>query len=185
MSLIDQALKKTQSSLNQQKAEPVAQSKPIARPVPTPTFRQTPRNPLQQRRLITPRIELPGLNKYYAWSLLGLILLTLGAFVIHTNYASIAKRYVNFYGTIFLDQSASVKPTPALPPPTTMAPVQPLSLDGTMEMDNERVALINGHLYHRGEIIEGYRITQIHYNDVLLQNTVTQQSMTLTPALTQ
>ena len=54
-----------------------------------------------------------------------------------------------------------------------------------MEMDNERVALINGHLYHRGEMIEGYRITQIHYNDVLLKNPTTKQSITLTPNLTQ
>lgn len=160
MSLIDQALKKTQLSLNKQKTEAVPQPEPIAQtPQTQQSFSQQPRNPLQQKRLITRRIPLPGFNKYIAFSLLGLILLILSVFIIHANYA---KYPISL---------------------TTLA--HPLSLDGTMEMDNERVALINGHLYHKGEIIEGYRITQIHYNDILLQDTDSHQSITLMPKLAQ
>lgn len=181
MSLIDQALKKTQSSLNQQQTTSTD----------TPAQKtSTTHMPFYASR-ITTRFE----KKYILNGVIGITIaaiITLSGFEIDKHAAVIAERYTYFYGNIFsLSSTTPQKPTPAqsltkpLPLASELIPEKSLVLTGTMEMEKERAALINGHLYHVGDRVADYQIKAVHYNQVVLSDPVTHHIKILTTELNQ
>lgn len=76
------------------------------------------------------------------------------------------------------------KHIPTTPPKisTTAAP-EKLTLNGTVLTGSKRDAMINNHLYHIGDIINGYKIVEIHYDQVVLLNLDTKETRILTTNL--
>lgn len=159
MSLIDQALKKTQSSLHQQN-KPNTRTESVT---PPPFTAQQIVNSLKTKK----RFNMPEINKYWIVGTLSAAILVSLVFIVTTHFKTIEQRYTHFYKNIFSH------------------PNQSLVLNGVIEMNNNRVALINGHLYHAGESIDGLQIAQIHYDHILLKNQATQQTQILRPTLSQ
>lgn len=175
MSLIDQALKKTQSSLKQNHAQTAAT-------VETHPTENTPPNtpPLFARR--QSRFELPSIHP--RWIIVSLLLLgaSFCGYELITHFHPIEKRYSTFYKNTWSSLTASLHRHKKLSTPISEAP---LIVNGILEMNKNRVALINGKLYHPGEMVNGYNIVSIHYNRVTLENPNTMQIRTITPSLTQ
>jgi hypothetical protein len=177
MSLIDQALKKTQSSLRGQNKPGVD---PLKTPEPErhiPLTAQRVANSFKRRRISNRTFTLPTINKYWMIGIGVFIAVALMCFEIVSHFSDIKGRYANFYKTLYSDvtfqHGAGVNST------------QPLILNGTMEMNGEHVALINGNLYHAGESVNGYLIKQVHYNYVALQNPATHRIRELSPSINQ
>lgn len=178
MSLIDQALKKTQSSLNKQKTESLRSPIYSAATAQIPLTTQRLINPTGRKNTANTFFEFPAMNKYWIIGPLLAIFVAAIGFETHLHFASVKAHYANFYGKIATDFLSKSKKA------ALVIASQPLTLDGTMEMNSARVALINGKLYHTGQTVNGYQIQQIHYNGVTLQNTATHQTNELTPELT-
>ncbi|OGT44165.1 MAG: hypothetical protein A3F13_06070 [Gammaproteobacteria bacterium RIFCSPHIGHO2_12_FULL_40_19] len=196
MSLIDQALKKTQSALHQKtrpilpkqpivdRAEPLLEREPLR-----PTVHAIPRGYKKRTRtaldfnfvstdfrdFMTNRWVLGALAFVFA------AMLVLSA---HQYLSHISQRYTQFYGHLF-DRRLPAKntPKPIATPPKPITPAIPLQLNGTLQMNSEHVALINHQLYHAGETIDGYKILHVRYNHVDLQNIETHQVLELLPEL--
>lgn len=178
MSLIDQALKKTQTSLRQNRPDK-AEKQDTSPRSPIYSTTHTSQIPLSAQRIINPfKKKYPSNKKYWIVGAVSLIAVGIMGFEIVTHFSPIEKRYAHFYGNIFSHSFVLKKAVPVVVE-------KPMILNGTMEMDNERVALINSDLYHIGQSVDGYKIKQIRYNNVLLQNTTTHQNRLLTPTLTQ
>ena len=178
MSLIDQALKKTQSSLHKQNTKSPRAPIYSATTTQIPLAAQRVANPYKRKNIADSSFKLSAINKYWIIGSLSLVLIAIIGFETHGHFAMIKQSYANFYGKIF--SNFSLKPKKISPIIST----QPLILNGTMKMDSERVVLINDTLYHVGQTVNGYQIKQIHYNHVILQNTSTGQALELTPELT-
>lgn len=181
MSLIDQALKKTQSSLQQNHAQNSASAEthePIENTASNPN---TP--PLFARR--DARFALPSIHPQ--WIIAGVLFV--GAcfcgYALITHFHPVEKRYSTFYKNTWTSLTASLHQHSKLKKLTTPISDAPLVVNGIMEMNKDRVALINGKLYHPGEMVNGYNIVSIHYNRVTLENPNTMQIRTITPSLTQ
>ena len=167
MSVINQALKKTQSALEQQaKAAP----KP---PVDAPQVSQPPKSAVRW-------------HKRYLW--MGI----LAPMVVATGYLYgpvIATRDVHFYRTFFhrfTENQASQVATPpkaviAAAPTPTPHPV-PLALNGTVRMGKDRVAVINHEFYHVGDQMDGFKVDRIQFNTVTLSDPNTHEQETLNPS---
>jgi hypothetical protein len=56
---------------------------------------------------------------------------------------------------------------------------KPLTLEGVFSDKGMRYALINGDIYKEGDALTGYRITNIQGASVVLENTLTKESITL------
>lgn len=192
MSLIDQALKKTQSALHQ-KTRNVPPAKPIVHkpePIPHTVHAIPPKYPKMKSRTASDfnfnNIDIVNFitNRWVLGtaSLLFVAMLTVS---MHPYFSYIGQRYVQFYGHLFED----IVPTKSKPTlvvaPKPVIPMIPLELNGTIQVEHQRVALINHKLYHLGEMIDGYKIKQIRYNYVDLQNIETHQKRVLTPELSQ
>lgn len=194
MSLIDQALKKTQSALKQ-KAQTTSSTQPIIDKVdkpepirPAPAVHAIPKkykktshtvsdfgfNGTDFLDFITNRWVIGAASFVF----MAMLVLTMHQYVLH-----IGQRYTQFYGHLF-QHVLPVKNKSKLVT-TPPKPVVPMKLNGTLQMENQHVALINHQLYHTGETIDGYQIEEIHYNHVILQNTETHQKRELTPELSQ
>ena len=96
------------------------------------------------------------------------------------HFHSITDRYVNFYSNLF-----SQHKTQRVITQPVMNETMPLTLSGTMRINNKRVALINGNLYRVGEVVNGYKVNAIQYDHVTLLNPQTHQIRTLVPELIQ
>lgn len=174
MSLIDQALKKTQSALNQKKVLPTQtpshtnNDRPQTRPISA-----RPQIPLFARQ----SLGIPAIMKYGMIGALSIVAIIVIGFEIHSHYTTLTQRYNGFYGKMFsrFSQPKKIIPVAVAEPP--------LVLNGTLETGIERIALINQQLYHVNEIVDGYLIKQIHYNRVVLQNITTHKTRVLTPKL--
>ena len=163
MSLIDEALKKTQSSLHQQKTESefATPQKPQT-PIISPSA-----YPFKQNRVA--HFEMPTISKFWLIGIASFMMLCTIGFETYAHFQAVKQRYENFYGAMLTH--LSFKKTP-------------LVLNGTMKSNNQGVALINGHLYHAGDAISHYQVKQIHYDHVTLQDPKTHQVRVLTPELT-
>lgn len=172
MSLIVDALKKTQSALNPHEEQLHKKSDALITESPPPmTFS------------ISKKHDFEFVNR---WSI-GFFALVLLGFLIaltHTYIAHLAARYVNFYGDLAHEISSGKVQKPVVISEKA-APVINFTLDGTLQMNGEHVALINNRLYYVGQIIEGFQIKRIHYNTVTVVNPITHQETVLTPALAQ
>lgn len=166
MSLIDEALKKTQSSLHQQKTEsesviPQSPRTPIISPSNYP-FKKTK----------VAHFEMPVINKYWLIGIASFMVLCTIGFETYAHFTAVKQRYENFYNAalshLSFGSSNSI----------------PLVLNGTMKSNSQGVALINGHLYHAGDTISHYQVKQIHYDHVMLQDPKSHQIRILTPELT-
>ena len=56
-------------------------------------------------------------------------------------------------------------------------------LNGTILMGNDSVAVLDHHSMHVGEELDGYKVAQIHLNDVELENLHTHEYVTINPKL--
>ncbi|GEM_PF-5546911 len=66
---------------------------------------------------------------------------------------------------------------------TTPAPKIKPTLNGTVRAGSKRDAMINNHLYRVGEMVNGYRILEIHYDQVKLLDPESQKTIVLTTEL--
>lgn|SRR3990167_2802531 len=162
MSIIDEALKKTQRALSEKEKKIKAQT---AVPIISRAQQKSSESIMQPVELT----ELSGnaksikSNKYiYVTGLFfGFILLLL---ILKNIDSSIFPNAMNKKQII----------TPA---------VSTLVLNGTMRIGNHRAALINHNLYQLGQMINGYQIIDIRFNEVDLINPVTHQAQKLTESL--
>lgn len=167
MSLIDEALKKTQSSLHQQKTSIEYVTPPIPQAPQTPRMSPS-AYPFKQTKIA--HFEMPTINKYWLIGIASFMLFCTIGFETYAHFSAVKQRYANFYGAALS--------------PLSFASQTPLTLNGTMKSSNASVALINGHLYHAGDTISHYQIKEIHYDHVTLQDPKTHQIRTLTSELT-
>jgi len=137
MSIIDQALKKTQAALNN------AVEAEVKEPAAAPQKKQ--------RRWVW--------KNSYSFVVIG-FLLVLGSY----HYLKTALN--------------NPKSTSHLAAPTSS-----LTLTGTMESGQQRVAIINNRWYHINDQVNGWTVTGINENTVTLQNPATQQIEKLTTAM--
>lgn len=188
MSLIDQALKKTQTSLHKQKKEGVAQPDFSADSVrssfiPSPDhqtyFKPAPKDPFYKKNKPRFDFEFPTIDPYFMMISAVVIIAVMLIIAVATHFKTIEQRYANFY---HIKKAPVVAPKPIAPP---VAPLSSLSLEGTMQAGNERVAMINGSLYHTKDMIGGYQIKQIRYNTVVLENPTTHHKHQLSPTMAQ
>lgn len=190
MSLIDQALKKTQSALHQKRRNVPPAQPNVDKPEPIrPAVHAIPRK-YQKTKSHTVsdftfnHTDLVNFvtNRWVigAASFIFLLMLTLTT---HQYFLYIKEQYIQFYGQLFQHLLPAKHKPVATPKP--VAPIIPLQLNGTLQMKHQHVALINHQLYHAGEMIDGYKIEQIRYNHVDLLNLQTHQKRELTPELSQ
>lgn len=188
MSLIDQALKKTQSALHHQKSQsttPDAFSNAAHKEVPRPSGhhlysrKRTPASVFSHDNIMSIMTHrwMIGLTSFiFAISI---------ALVAHHHLAQITHRYENFYEHLYQNVSPQ-KHSAAAPIKKAAAPrpvVTPLELEGTLQVGNEHVAMINQELLHKNEIIDGYQVEKVNDNVVDLQNITTHQERQLTQTL--
>lgn len=157
MSIIDQALKKTQQALDEST--------------------QLKKNPAQKKTR----------NKTHRY-IFYITSVFLCIPILYIATSKLAPKYAHFYGQLLpatikkpLATAASPAATPS-PPPSVVALSNAASLptlDGTLLMGNSSLALIDHHMLHVGEEFEGYRIKQIHFNDVEIENLKTHDVVTL------
>ncbi|OGT33800.1 MAG: hypothetical protein A3C44_05225 [Gammaproteobacteria bacterium RIFCSPHIGHO2_02_FULL_39_13] len=185
MSLIDEALKKTQSSLkNTQRPHSVSTSESI---VSRATATSAMHAGMIPNQFIKPRrtkksFAFPNMTFNLHWiifSVASIISISLIIFML-MHFHSITDRYVNFYSNLF-----SQHKTQRVITQPVMNETMPLTLSGTMRINNKRVALINGNLYRVGEVVNGYKVNAIQYDHVTLLNPQTHQIRTLVPELIQ
>jgi len=158
MSIIDQALKKTQQALNKNQCQPenkASDAKPDVEPSQWITRAQ------KKSSSIAP-IYLKLKKKRAVFSILGLIALCL--FIL------------NFHPFHFLGQTSKKQMTRNASMPT-------LILNGTVATGKNHAALINHQLYQVGQVIDGFQITAIRFNEVDLKDQATQQIKQLKAAL--
>lgn len=178
MSLIDDALKKTQSALNPNQAQ---YKPPLDKEIPTSSFR-TPPIPEHIRFLTKKKREVRAfvLNRWTI-GIPAFLFLSLFVMFAHTFFLHLAQRYTRFYSQLIHEVSTSKVEKPIVV--AAPIPVINFELDGTLQMNGEHVALINHALYHIGEVIDGFQIKSVHYNSVTLVNLKTHQKEVLTPEL--
>lgn len=181
MSLIDQALKKTQSALHPQKVSTRR----------TDTFSNTPSE-------ATPRTQAPLFSRAnimdfftHRWilSLTSFVFAMSIAWVAHHHIVQITQRYEHFYGHLY--QNVAPQKLNSVPPIKKIAQPQaqptpaviPLQLEGTLQVGSEHVAMINQALVHKNQVIDGYRVEKVKDNAVDLQNITTHQDKLLTQTL--
>lgn len=70
-----------------------------------------------------------------------------------------------------------------MPKITTVAALKELTLNGTVHTGSKRDAMINNHLYRVGDTVNGYRILEIHYDQVKLLDPESQKTIVLTTEL--
>lgn len=70
-----------------------------------------------------------------------------------------------------------------IPKITTMAAPKELTLNGTVHTGSNRDAMINNHLYRVGEMVNGYKILDIHYDQVTLLDPESHKTIVLTTEL--
>ncbi|PIZ04061.1 MAG: hypothetical protein COY58_06220 [Gammaproteobacteria bacterium CG_4_10_14_0_8_um_filter_38_16] len=194
MSLIDDALKKTQSALTK-------------KPKSTATFStsETHAKATASHHSIDPKISAAIINRkktpflsekrkdlIYAiiksrLFLLAVLILIAGCMItfFYNPLPQISKRYVQFYGHFFNGKALKKTTPPKIPAAPTTKTVSTLSLDGTLETGQTHAALINNQLYYTGEKIDGYQIKHIEYNRVILLDLSTHETHVLTPTLQQ
>ena len=56
-------------------------------------------------------------------------------------------------------------------------PVEVLRLQGVLEKRNSKIAIISGELYQRGDKVDGYLISEIHRNHVVMVGSGTQKRL--------
>lgn len=183
MSLIDQALKKTQTSLHKQKKESAAQADFSAdsghssfAPSPDRPSYFTPKDPFYKKNKRAFHIAFPSINPYWMMGSAAAIIAIMLIFAVAVHFKAMEQRYLNFY---------HFKKPVVIAPKLIVAPLSSLSLEGTMQAGSERVAMINGALYHTKDMIGGYQIKQIRYNTVILENPATHHQHPLSPAMAQ
>ena len=166
MSVINQALKKTQSALERQaKVTP-------KRSVDAPEINQPPRPAFTWRK------------GHLFMGILALFIITIG----YCYGPMITTRDAHFYSAFFhrfiANQTAISPKTMVVSPPapiSTPHPV-PLTLNGTVRMGKDRVAVINHELHHVGDQLDGFKIDRIQFNAVTLSDPKTHEQETLSPA---
>ncbi len=168
MSLIDEALKKTQSALKKQNAREVFASESIIQAAQTtqPSSSKT-TYPYQQKRFSRHSFKMPKIYQYGLMGVLATTTLLMIFFEIHAHSTAIEQRYTQFYKGVF-SHFSSTQPVAKLTPLAKL----PLTLNGIMKTKHKSAALINNQLYHVGETIDGYQIQQIHYDHVVLKDTI-------------
>ena len=188
MSLIDQALKKTQTSLHKQKKESAAQADFSTDNAPssfTPLadhhtyFKPTPKDPFYRKNKSLFDFEFPVIDPYFMMVSAAIIIGVMLIIAVVTHFKTIEQRYENFY---HFKKPVVIAPKPVTP---AVAPLSSLSLEGTMQAGHEHVAMINGVLYHTKDRVGGYQIKQIRYNTVVLENPATHHEQQLSPTTAQ
>lgn len=174
MSLIDQALKKTQKDLRQQKrAKSVSPS--VNNPYKIPPY--TTDNSFSADDFLD--------FCRNRWVIGTGVALVLAALILIFPPSQLAHRYENFYSGLF----HSVVTKKSAPPVTlvstiTTAPLSSLELEGTVQVSHHQAAMINQQLLNTGETILGYRVEHIQDNAVDVLNLQTHEMHRLTQALT-
>lgn len=151
MSIIDQALKKTQQAIEKEKS--------------TTSQKMT----YESEKIVTqtPRATIATKNYKKNILILSISLTLITLFLI----------LFNFVPTLFTWHFHKIsQSTNAMPPP-------PMILNGTVHVGNNRAALINHQLYHTGQLIGEFQITEIHSNSVELKNIKTSKTQKLTESL--
>lgn len=169
MSLIDQALRKTQSALNKNASSVKSKDSP-------------------ESIIISPHLKRKRHNRppygiiiFSTMSFLAILFL-----ISHTHFSAISHRIANGYHTLF--HHKKLPPAPVVQPPPAVQippPAETILLNGTLQVGNEHAALINHQLFHIGDIVGGFKIIQIHFNNVVLQNPSTHENKIIVPALSQ
>ena len=184
MSLILDALKKTQSALNPHRD----------------TARATPPKKEQHSQQHIPfsfqknkTIDFTRFLNRWTIGICSAGLLIAILLVGHHFFSTVFKRYMGFYGELASAVSnRSPLITPANKPivstqkPTLVElPAIPnFQLQGTVQVNGEHLALINQVMYHPGQFIGDFEITQVRYENVTLFNRKTHQIVRLVPPLT-
>lgn len=90
----------------------------------------------------------------------------------NTIQADVAKNLASLNDNVALNHpvvATSVQPQPILTPEVKASNV-PFSLNGIMMMAGQRVALINDNMYKVGDKIDGNQIVSIEFNEVTFKN---------------
>jgi len=138
MSLIDQALKKTQSTLNQK-------SQPNTPPQGTVNIppELSPQSPFYSVPEVDHSFDITDyLFNRWIIGCAALFFVAILALTTHRFFPRVEHRYMSFYSHLFepkaLPEKIAQLPAPAA---TALVPTIPLALDGTLKIQNERVAL--------------------------------------------
>jgi len=174
MSIIDDALKKAQSNLDKKNnLSPTSQEKQPAQPkTPAPQTSRPAVRPLPQR----PSENESSKNKTILISILSLIVLA-GALFFILNKTSLKNSAFtkNIPVLKLINNSSKEKPAPSIKPKTKPLlrinyDKNTMILNGTMTIDNKRVALINNNIYKVGDTVNGNEIIIITMERVELRD---------------
>jgi len=171
MSIINDALKKTQANLDKQENQTSESKKDLSKVYDKIHQRrdssQTPPD-APEKKTSSAEGKRPSIRK--------LPLLLLIFVVLLGYYLNIQFHWVNRFPlarkVFFLDFDFLKKnPSPGMkaktpPPPPRTYTSDTLTLSGIMTMDNRRVALINGKIYEAGETVNNKKITNISLQNV-------------------
>ncbi len=152
MSIINDALQKTQKQLNQEKVDAEAlvakvQQRKTAKEKPTVTLR--------------PDVTTAAENHSNKLGWFGMLSVTFIAIVLAGGALFGVEKFM--HADFKLLDFAS-KPAKSV----ALDPVANLHLSGTMAMGSEWIAVINKHVYHVGDVINGLKIEAISINQVKL-----------------
>lgn len=195
MSAINDALKKTQSALNKQ---PIPET-PVV--VNVDSFEKSPAKPSRFSRLFekirsaefledaktrsaeffdgAKEIIIDFLtNKFFIGAIGSLLLLGISILTFHHIHQFVKHKNVMLQKI----QKSESLPASIAPATATEKPVN-LVLNGTVHADSKRDAMINNHLYRIGDMVNNYKILEIHYDQVTLLDTETQKTAILTTEL--
>lgn len=176
MSLIDDALKKTQSALTRREKPAVKPTSSILQskmdmphstvdPRLQSTFTHREKSPFAWEEKKEIIIEFFG-SRAFLLCIAIIVLLALSALL-----------YKDFKRMIIELR----EPKRAVLTQTTLTPINTIKLDGTLATGKEHAALINDKLYYAGQTINGYHIQSITYNKIILLDPATKKTYVLTP----
>lgn len=193
MSLILDALKKTQSALNSHSAKlKVTPEKSVHTAVPPKPESESQQHHIPFSFHKNHSIDFMQFLNRWTIGLCSFGLLIAVLLVGHHFFSNVFKRYAGFYGELahaISDHALLATPVnkpiapTTKPAPAVLPSIPHFQLDGTVQVDGKHLALINQTMYHTGQFIGDFEITQIRYEDVTLVNHKTHQIVRLTPAL--
>lgn len=182
MSLIDDALKKTQSALTRREKPAVKPTSSILQSqieLPHPAFDPQIQKTLGDHK--TPVFSWKEIAETMAEFFGSRTFLLLTATIVLLAFTALL--YKNSTRIIEALHTPNRTSHPAAAAQVTIAPISTIRLDGTLATGREHAALINDNLYYTGQTINGYYIQSILYNKIILLDPETKKTYTLTPVL--
>lgn len=176
MSLIDDALKKTQSALTRREKPAVKPTSSILQSkmdMPHPT--------------VDPRLQSTFTHREkspFAWEEKKEIIVEFfrsRAFILLITAIVLLALITFLYKDLIKIINELRAPHHITPTQVTLAPINTIKLDGTLATGREHAALINDKLYYTGQTIHGYQIQSINYNKITLLDPTTKKTYVLTP----